>query len=782
VNHTLVSTWEFGGPLAGLSPAVAWALLALAALLGVAFAWFSYRHALRVLTRPRRVFLITLRAIFLVTLLLCLANPVRVARSTFQPETHRRLAVVVDRSDSMTTPDNRRRSRLDDALRTWRSLIPAAQTAFSETCFYSFATDLHPAASLEAALARTAATGETHLYQALASLLNAPRGERPDALVVLTDGLDTTGETAAVLTQRALAAGTPVWFVAGANRLRSSPFVRVRELRAPATALRASEFTLDGTFEAFSREARVEKFSLWRGASRIAGGELPLNAGYNVIPWSTPIATGEPGDLELVLRLGDTADAPAAARSATRVVARNTIRVLFYQGALDWGFRYLIDALKTDPSFELTSMLNPALNVTLSRGSRAGGAVGMLPANVRGLDAYDFVVLAHVFPAQLTDAQQQALLEFTRAGGGVLFTSPDPEALPQFDGHPLGELLPVVFATTDHRAEDDDIPAIDADGQPLSPRKMQRLMIERAARRARQSLDGTAGSAKHSLTPFMLTAAGRASPVFAKAGAADPDDRLAPRFVDYATVSLAKPGAEVLAVHPTALDPESRQPRILLATQTFGRGRTALLTTDGLWRWKLSQPSAQREVETFWQQLMLWLGQGRERGVRFVNAPAQVPINDTVTVRLSGLTPLLRPEIRAIAPDGRTTVIIAQATNDSESPWEFSWTPALPGAWELNVSAAGAPPVRIFPFATSQPTGELAQVPPALDTLRVLAATTGGALLTTEPPSAWRAAKDAPATLLGERRQPRWDVWPVLLIAFCAYALELILRRRWKLL
>ena len=37
----------------------------------------------------------------------------------------------------------------------------------------------------------------------------------------------------------------------------------------------------------------------------------------------------------------------------------NEVEVLYYQGALQWGYRYLLAALEGDPSFHLTSILNP---------------------------------------------------------------------------------------------------------------------------------------------------------------------------------------------------------------------------------------------------------------------------------------------------------------------------------------------------------------------------------------------------------------------------------------
>src|SRR4051812_13724112 len=197
------TTWVFGGPLANVPTETAWAILAVAAGFSAVFAWISYRSSVARLGLGPSLVLMLLRSGLLAALLFCLANPVRVERETLNPPERPtetpppppRLAIVVDRSDSMTLADNRGRSRLDDALSNWRRLEKSAQAYFGETHYFSFAEDLRPAANFEEALARTGRTGETKLYQSVAELLKTPVETRPQAIVVLTDGLDTSNES-----------------------------------------------------------------------------------------------------------------------------------------------------------------------------------------------------------------------------------------------------------------------------------------------------------------------------------------------------------------------------------------------------------------------------------------------------------------------------------------------------------------------------------------------------------------------------------------------------------
>jgi hypothetical protein len=772
MNPTSIYHWEFGGPLAGLPPDQAWLILLAMVGLCAVLAWLSYRFAVVVLSLPQRALLVALRTIFLGALLLCLANPVQIERKTAEPPPPPpaappagptgRLVVLVDRSDSMTTADNRGRTRLDDALATWRRFEPVARPIYAETQYFSFAGDLKPAASLAEAITRTGGTAETHLYESITAALKKPKEERPNAIVVLTDGVDTSGEPEAMVRDDALAAGVPVHFVAGTNRDRPEPFLRVREWSAPSVVLRDTEFVVETSFEAFSREDRTVPYSLWRGDLRIESDTLTLTTGPNLVPRSFRISAGKPGPLELSLKLGEGSDARVVARSETSVLPVRPITVLVFQGALDWGLRYFTDALRTDPSFELLTVVNPALGVVLARSAKPGGAVvGKLGDDAAKLQAVDCIVLARVYPQLLDDAQQKALVDFVRAGGTVLFTNPDPEAVAQFTGSRLAQLLPVVFD------------AADAAGAQKGDRK--------ASRSRRGS--GAAGS----LTPFALTEAGLASPIFVQASAAG-RTRLVPKFSEFVPVSRLRPGAEVLAVHPTARAPDTGQSYILLATQTFGRGHTAILTTDGLWRWKMSEPSDARVVETFWQQLLLAIGRRTEREhIHFVNMPAQVKVGEVVALRLAGVAADTTPVVVAKLPDGRGARITPTSTGDAAAPWRINWKPSQPGPWEFVAAVEGDVRTYFFTTAVTDPTGELARTPTAVDALRALAASTGGLLLADKLPFAWRTdTKSEQSTkaepIVTETRHLLWNNWTLLWVALGAFSLELILRRLWKLL
>ena len=191
--------WRFGGPLSALPPTLAWIVLGLALVLGVFLVIRSYRRTLAALAPAPRRLLVALRLAVWLLILLALAGPTRIER-TYARRESRPLAVLVDQSGSMTSPNNRRQRRLDDSLRRWRSLASAAENAHREVRTFAFADTPSPAAlsAVDAPPAPSLPAGQTRLFSSLDQLLaSAPAGGW-GGIVTLTDGLDTTTPDTAV--------------------------------------------------------------------------------------------------------------------------------------------------------------------------------------------------------------------------------------------------------------------------------------------------------------------------------------------------------------------------------------------------------------------------------------------------------------------------------------------------------------------------------------------------------------------------------------------------------
>jgi hypothetical protein len=249
-------------------------------------------------------------------------------------------------------------------------------------------------------------------------------------------------------------------------------------------------------------------------------------------------------------------------------------------------------------------------------------------------------------------------------------------------------------------------------------------------------------------------------------------------------VNKVKPGAEILAIHPTDRNPADKSPRVLVARQRFGDGWTAAMTTDLLWRWKMSLPSDSHTAETFWQQFLLSLarssaGQGL-RMVKITDAPA---VNHTVAIRVEGSSGGA-PSVVVISPSGaRKSVAPGRETgSDAGGGWRVDFIPDAEGRWEVQAGDAAGNNARItFDAAAQVRTVESLNLPPDTEGLRHIAESSGGALI-----------EDGAAIF---HTQPQWDLAfePVhakplwnnawLIGALLAiYGVELVTRRFFRLL
>ena len=78
--------------------------------------------------------------------------------------------------------------------------------------------------------------------------------------------------------------------------------------------------------------------------------------------------------------------------------------------------------------------------------------------------------------------------------------------------------------------------------------------------------------------------------------------------------------------------------------------------------------------------------------------------------------------------------------------------------------------------------GELSGAAPDEELLHTLAARTGGSVLENTPPPGWQENRSAGNALLSEQREPLWHREWLFGTMLGLYCVEMILRRKWKLL
>jgi uncharacterized membrane protein len=759
-----------------LPPWLGWVVLVLAAAGGIALAFQFYRHTLRALTWRQRLIFATLRCGFLISLLLCLAGPARVERVFDAGQDARPLAVIVDRSPSMNVADSAGTTRLSYALRVWKKVEANAIHSFPSLSYFHFSDSLVSAPDLEGAMTAPDSGGETHLYNSLdQALKDAPAGGY-GGVACLTDGLDTTDDTPEELTSRALQSHSPLYFAVGQNQQAAHENLMIRELAVPGRALRKSHFTATVMIEAHTTKERDVPVSLSVENQPVAQTTLHLHAGNNLIPWPVQLDTAEPGLLHLQARLGDGADQETVA-AAMPVISSDQIHILFYQGTLDWSFRFIDTALQDDPSFVLTGLFNPSLNLTQTVAPGSAPALSEMPGSADALQPYQIVVLSNVFGNELSKDQQTALLDYVHGGGGLLFLVSDNAMAQTFAGTDLEKVLPVIFEAPPKQPSHDD-----------SVQQFQDMMRSIGGVNPSREGDFASDSEKDDATPlqnFAVPPSAKHSQIaslFTAGGNGTLQSM--PQFSTYARVRGVKAGSEVLAVHPQDKT-DTNEARALLVTQRYGQGQVTTLLTDALWRWRLSLPSTSHDPEIFWQQLFLALCKhsAGASGLRFAQQPFAATLGQTSAFRLEGVHGKDAPTITAISPGGQSQILAPQPGSQVGS-WQFQLMSNEPGTWRVQAQdTSGAMMETLVRVSNASHKAELSGLPPDTEGLRKLAASTGGSLLNDGVPEDWAAARTHSAsTLLSKHSHPLWNNWAVLLMGLGFYVTELIWRRRAKLL
>lgn len=376
--------------------------------------------------------------------------------------------------------------------------------------------------------------------------------------------------------------------------------------------------------------------------------------------WRPP----QPGLAFYTVRVRPTGPAPAPEATElnnTRVVPVNRgggpYRILYVGGRPNWEYKYLNRALAEDDQVQLVGLLRVArrepkfefrgragetsnplfrgfgnqapeeverydqpvllrLNTRDERELRGG-----FPRTAAELFAYDALILDDVEAEFFSPDQQSLIARFVSERGGGLLMLGGAECFRQggYFRTPVGDALPVY---------------LDRAPEPVSGATWRFQFTREGWLEPWMRLHDTEAAEKARL---------QAMPAFAVVN----------------PVGDPKPGAALLA---TVTDERGRE-LPALATQRFGRGRTAAFTVGDFWRWGMLNPEARRDLEKAWRQLVRWLVAEAPRRVELAVEPA--PEHAPGAVRLQ-----VRARDAEFLPleDARLQLEVAAAPAGTNSP------------------------------------------------------------------------------------------------------------------
>ncbi len=616
--------------------------------------------------------------------------------------------------------------------------------------------DIEPAE--ERIRAVEAAGTQSRLGDGVRQVLTELRGAPPAAIVLLSDGQTTEGESLAKAAELAARKGVPLYTVG-----LGSP--------EPARDLELSELLVDDVV--FVDDA--VRFQAKLSARGMAGEKLVVRLkerepgapdGKSLREIETreidAPKDGQSERIELIHRPRETGEKSYIVEVEPRprelqvdnnrvermvTVRKEKLKVLFVDSEPRYEFRYLKNYLERDESIDLNVVLL-ASDTEYSEQDRS--ALPTFPSSKEDLFGYDVVVFGDVDTSYLSQSQMQNLVQFvTEKGGGLLFVAGELFDPLGYRGTPLESLLPVELADARNPT--------------------------------------AVGTSLSSFRPE-LTIEGRANPIF-RLG----DNEVAsmqiwnelPELYWYIEAPRKKPAAQVLAQHPTAPGIDGKLP--LIVYQFLGAGKVMFHAFDDTWRWRFR--AGDRYFGRFWVQTIRFMARSKLVG----NRPAEIATDrrryqrgQPIQLRVRFPNPALAP------PGGEVTVQIERKGQGSRN---FTLRPVsgskniFEGA--LAQAVEGEYMVRLLPppsldrpvtaeFRVDPPVGERERIEMNRAELARASEISGGKFYT--PLAAGSLIDDLPepskVLLDTDPPIPLWNTWPVLAVFLALITSEWILRKR----
>lgn len=550
--------------------------------------------------------------------------------------------------------------------------------------------------------------GQTDVGGALEAVSERYVGERLDAVVLITDGIDRGALRAEHAAGRPVVPPTmpgPLTVVAVGTpgSLRDLSVVRAD---SGGFAYAHTPMTLRVEVRGEGHPGRVVPVELTRDGAVVATVATTLDAeGLGEAVFT--VTPDKAGRIAWLVRVPDDADDAVPANNSLPVVVsvvRDRLRVLQVAGTPTWDVKFLRRFLKGDPSVDLVSFFilrTPEDEINQYDDSE----LSLIPFPYEQLfdgeiSTFDVVVFQNFNHAPFFGRNGPKLLAnlrdfVSRDGHGLMMVGGDRSfSLGGYAESPLAEILPVAL--------------------PPSP-----------------------GEAD--VAPFQ--------PTLTEAGLRHPITRLLPDEAETAAwwgrlhamdganvVGDALPGATVLLTHPARTTP-SGAPMPVLAAREVGAGRTVALTVDASWRWSVSEAAAGAGNQAYlrlWKNALRWVVGDAATSRLAAEVPREnyapdddVPI--TVRARTADMQPAANAAVQAeISVEGEVTTVTG--TTDATGAWTTPWkatrrgTHTVRAQWDDGVQALSAS--TMFTVTARDP--ELDDVMPDAGFLRALADAAGG--------------------------------------------------------
>jgi len=764
--------------------AAGWSTLPAVALLVIAAGWFGFCYY-RDGTRPSWAVkgpLVVLRLLALSALMIVIAQPV--IRYTKDDSVKPNVIVLVDNSESMSRQDPRlpakraaiegaaagiapeaaggltRLDRINDALN--HSGVLSSLAAKYNVHLYSFASKPH-AIPLNAELLKkktfhasvvpdTVGGDSTQIGAALRAPLEELAGQPVAGALILSDGGNNMGEDPVLTAETARQTGIRV-STSGVGDPTGTKDVALLSVLADDVVRVNNTVSVFASISQRGYAGKSVEVTLLRNGQpmdrqsvHLAADDQKQEIHFTYVPtvagrfFYTVSVAGQPGEITLANNK----------RAYVQSVISKKLKVLYVEGEPRYEYRYLKNAILRDTSLDFGCLLLSGDDI--ASGGEGNIEVKGFPTTEKELFEYDIVVLGDVPRTYFTEPQLLALRRFVEDRGASLLVIAGEQHMPQeFAGTPLEACLPVMVSS--------------------SP---DPIITEEPFR-------------------WQLTSEGKRSPIMQLEDSSSQNDHVwatLPGMFWASGVPRVKPGATVLAVHPTRRNADGPYP--LVATQPFGAGKCFIELVDSTWRWRWRV--GDRYFYRYWGQVFRTLTPrelpGNSRFVQLNSDRNNYRIGEKVALNARLLDAYYHP----IKADSATATI--KTESGQEQHVTLQSTPGSPGLYtaQIQPDKVGRYEISLVSPANPQAKADTAFVveslalekqKPELDeaALKKIAAAGGGKYYDPDRLGEWaKSLPDNTLVIRNEQEIELWGNWRLLALFLAPLGIEWLVRKRKGLL
>jgi uncharacterized membrane protein len=760
-------------------PELKW--LIASATLSAAAVVLSYTWAKGRANRWLRLGLAGLRWVVITALVLCLLDPEWIEAIKHQQKS--RLAVLLDTSRSMGIKDIPG-GRLQATKHWLQDKLSSGTPANIGVDYYVFDRSLAPMSSLDSANATGEATG---LADALQGLLAVPREEPLAGVLVCSDGIENLRRDPEAVARLYHRKGVPIHTLAVGTTndvqdiiLENVQVKRAVPNQAPTrigVSIRAAGYrglSIPVEILHANRVVASQQVKLKDGSQRVELDFTPRERGFQVYEVRIPVQDGE-------------WLATNNRRMFGLEVLDPTIRVVYMEGTPQQAgspipeWKYLKDALESDPNIKVKTLYrqfgsNGQFLNTVDADPDTGEQIYPVehptkgfPRTMAELLKYDVIIHSDIRTDSFSGEQLQNMARLVEEFGGGFVMIGGNSAFGKGGYHRtiLDRVIPVAMEQ-------------DNDSQ---------------ARQIRLRVPGEA----------------IAHPVMAIGGSRDENEQIwtekFPPLYGCNLVDRAKPGATVLGVDAAARNRYG--PRLLLAVQNIGKGRSMAFTSDTTRSWgrdfetlwgepiNPGLPLTERNCDSryyrqFWVNAVRWLASGRigktNNAVVLELAESYCSIGEKVaaSVKVRGkdlATVDTADVVLCLSTTGQTNVFVKASYDRVSQDYQADLLPPLDGTFTVNASATlkgqkvGEDRQLLVCESADREMADLRAKP---DLMENLSRISGGETFSLNGKSGSEISAifgTPPPADIEYRRTPLWDKWWGLSLLLLLLTLEWSVRR-----